>query len=224
MKKNRMYIKSLLCASALLAGSVGLSTAWAQQPGSMPAQQPGIPSPAQGAQQTSPSGMGPASENSGPSMQAMDDRTFVKEALEGGEAEVQLGQLAQQKSQSDDVKQFAQKMVTDHTQMGQDMMAVAKNLGVSAPNSLSKKDKQFMAKLAGLSGAQFDQEYIKAMVKDHKDDLKAFKDEAQMAQDSGVKQEAQKGQQVIQEHLQMIEQIAQSHNVSAGQKETSSLQ
>jgi putative membrane protein len=81
-----------------------------------------------------------------------------------------------------------------------------------------------MAKLAGLSGAQFDQEYIKAMVKDHKDDLKAFKDEAQMAQDSGVKQEAQKGEQVIQEHLQMIEQIAQSHNVSAGQKETSSLQ
>ena len=46
------------------------------------------------------------------------DRVFLKAALEGGMAEVQLGQLALQKSSNADVKQFARRMVDDHTKMG----------------------------------------------------------------------------------------------------------
>ena len=49
----------------------------------------------------------------------MADQSFVSEAMQGNMAEVQLAQLAQQKSQSQDVKQFAQKMANDHTQMNQ---------------------------------------------------------------------------------------------------------
>lgn len=71
-----------------------------------------------------------------------------------------------------------------------------------------------MAKLEGLSGQQFDEEYIKAMVKDHRQNLKEFKGEAQMAQDPSVKQAAEQGASVISQHLQMIEQIAQNHNVA----------
>jgi putative membrane protein len=151
--------------------------------------------------------------------QAINDQEFVRKALEGGAAEVQLGQLAEQKSQSPDVKQFGQKMVQDHTQLGDQVMKpVAKQLGVKEPKELSKKDKQLVASLEGLSGPQFDQEYIKAMVKDHKQDLKDFTNEAQMAQDPNVKKAAQEGTAVISQHLQMIEQIAQSHNVTADGK------
>jgi putative membrane protein len=147
--------------------------------------------------------------------QAINDQEFVRKALEGGAAEVQLGQLAEQKSQSPDVKQFGQKMVQDHTQLGDQVMKpVAKQLGVKEPKELSKRDKQLVASLEGLSGPQFDQEYIKAMVKDHKQDLKDFKSEAQMAQDPNVKKAAQEGTTVISQHLQMIEQIAQSHSVA----------
>jgi putative membrane protein len=71
-----------------------------------------------------------------------------------------------------------------------------------------------MAKLEGLSGPQFDEAYIQAMVKDHKEDLKEFKDEAQAAQNQNVKQAAQQGAGVISQHLQLIQQIAQSHNVA----------
>ena len=70
-----------------------------------------------------------------------------------------------------------------------------------------------MEKLQGLSGQQFDTEYIQMMVKDHKQDLKDFQSEAQNAQDPNVKQVAQKGVDVISKHLQIIEQIAQAHNV-----------
>jgi putative membrane protein len=128
-------------------------------------------------------------------------------------AEVQLGQLAQEKSQSEDVKQFGQRMVQDHTQLGTQMQPAAKQLGVSQPKGPSKKDKQLMAKLQGLTGPQFDEEYIRAMVKDHRQDLKDFKTEVEMTQDPGVKSVAQQGEAVIADHLKAIEQIAQAHNI-----------
>jgi putative membrane protein len=152
------------------------------------------------------------------SQQSMVDQAFVRKALEGGAAEVQLGQLAQQKSQSEDVKQFGQKMVQDHTQLGDQIKPIAQQLGVKEPKGPSKKDKQLMAKLEALSGPQFDEAYIQAMVKDHKQDMKDFKDAAQVTQDPNVKQVAQQGAGVISQHLQLIQQIAQSHNVDVNGK------
>jgi putative membrane protein len=140
--------------------------------------------------------------------------------------EVQLGQLAQQKSQSNDVKQFGQKMVNDHGQMGDKWFKpVAQQLGISEPKGLSKKDKKEIAKLEGLSGEEFDREYITMMVKDHQQDLKEFKDQAQSAQNPNVKQIAQQGTNIIAQHLQLIEQIAKSHNITveASSKGSSSM-
>jgi len=82
--------------------------------------------------------------------------------------------------------------------MGDQLMKpIAKQLGVKEPKEPSKKDKQLIAKLEGLSGPQFDEEYIKAMVKDHQQDLREFKDAAKMAQDPNVKQAAQQGAGMI---------------------------
>jgi putative membrane protein len=146
---------------------------------------------------------------------AIQDKDFVHSALEGGMAEVQLGQLAAQKGASDDVKQFGQKMVQDHTQLANQMKQVADQMGVREPKGLSKKDKELVSKLNTLSGAQFDEVYIQAMVKDHKKDLSDFKQEAENSQNPAVKQVAQQGGQMIDQHLQMIEQIAKSHNVKS---------
>jgi putative membrane protein len=196
-------VPALLTSAALLAQAPPSSGGAAQQP-SMPSQtqaNPNMPSPGAGAEGA------PTGQNFG-------DQAFVAKALEGGVTEVQLGQLAEQKSQSNDVKQFAQKMVSDHSQMGDKWFKpLAKQMGVSEPKGPSKKDKKLIEKLQGLSGEQFDTEYIQAMVKDHKADLKDFQNEAQMAQDPSVKQIATQGVDVISKHLQMIEQIAQAHNV-----------
>lgn len=192
-------VPALLASAALLAQAP--PSGGGQQP--MPSQPPSSAAPSPG-----------AAPEAAPTGQNFGDQAFVSKALEGGVAEVQLGQLAQQKSQSNDVKQFAQKMVSDHSQMGEKWFKpVAKQMGVSEPKGPSKKDKKLIEKLQGLSGQQFDTEYIQAMVKDHKEDLKDFQSEAQMAQDPTVKQIAQQGSTVIQQHLQLIEQIAQAHNV-----------
>ena len=128
-------------------------------------------------------------------------------------AEVQLGQLASEKGSSDDVKQFGQQMMTDHTKLGDQMKQVALQFGVTPPTSMSKKDKELMAKLQGLSGTQFDNAYIVAMVKDHKKDAEDFKAEAQQTQNPALQQVTRQGEQVIDQHLQMIDKIAESHNL-----------
>ena len=205
----------LLSASALLTGT----TARAQMPGGQqPSQQPNMPN--QQPQPQNPSLGYPGTDpNATTSPQTIGDQAFVSKALEGADAEVQLGQLAEQKSQSADVKQFAQKMVADHAQMDDKWFKpVAKQLGVSEPKGPSKKDKKQIAKLESLSGTDFDTAYIQAMVNDHKEDLKDFQTEANIAQDPNVKMVAQQGSTIISQHLQLIETIAKNHNVDVDGK------
>jgi putative membrane protein len=167
-----------------------------------------------------PSTQGPGSyPHATASPQQVGDQEFVSRALQGEDAEIELSQLAQQKSQSEDVKQFARKMVLDHSQMSDKWFKpLAKQLGVSEPNGISRKDKKLIARLETFSGNDFETEYIKAMVKDHKDDLRDFQSEAQMTLNPNVKRVAQQGQTVISEHLLLIEQVAKNHNVPVEDK------
>lgn len=146
---------------------------------------------------------------------AMMDKAFVRQALQGSMAEVQFGQLAVQKSNNPDVKQFGQKMVDDHTKLGDAMKQVAQQMNVKPPDSLSGKDKSTIAKLNAQNGDEFDKAYIKDMVKDHKQDEKEFKQEAQNTSNPALKDLVSKGGEMIDQHLQMIEQIAQKNNVVA---------
>ena len=144
------------------------------------------------------------------------DQKFARTAMEGGMAEVQLGQLATQKASADDVKQFGQKMVDDHSKLNDQMKQLAPSLGVTPPTQLSAKDEALQTKLQGLSGDQFDKAYIQAMVSDHKKDLQEFKKEAGTTQNSQLKDAAKQGATVIQSHLEMIQQLAKTHHVETG--------
>jgi len=146
------------------------------------------------------------------------DKMFVKKAMQGNIAEVQLGQLTLQKSSNDQVKKFAQKMIDDHTKMNEEMKPVADQLHADVPTEVSKKDKSLISKMQSLSGPAYDQAYIKDMVKDHKQDLSEFQSEASSGQDPTVKDAASQGSRVIAEHLQMIQQIAKDQNVNMASK------
>jgi len=207
---------SLLAFAGIACLSIAPAMAQMNSGGAAQQQQPGSP-----AQQTTPGsqpGMSPLDQANGqgqdPSAQMM-DKAFVRNALQGGMAEVQLGQLALQKSSNDDVKQFAQRMVDDHTKLGDEMKQVAQQMSVKPPDSISGKDKSTINKLQALNGDAFDKAYIKDMVKDHEKDQKEFKQEAQNASNPALKQAAAQGEQVVSQHLQMIQQIAQKDNVVA---------
>jgi len=142
------------------------------------------------------------------------DKHFVSEALKGGMAEVELGQLAQEKASSEDVKAFGKKMVEDHSRLGDQMKEVATQVGVKPPSSPTIMEQMEIKKLKGLDGAQFEQEYIKAMVKDHEGDLKDFKNEAANGKSAVVKEAANHGVDVVSGHLTMIQAIARAHNIT----------
>lgn len=148
------------------------------------------------------------------------DKRFVHSALEGGNAEVALGQLAAQKGSSEDVKQFGQKMVDDHTKMGEQMKQVAQQEGIGVPDGMPAKDKALQAKLKSLSGESFDKAYIKAMVQDHQKDLSEFQKEANSGNDTSIKDAASQGSQIISQHLQMAQEMARKHNVQTGTSST----
>ena len=149
------------------------------------------------------------------------DKKFVTEALKGGMAEIELGQLATQKGSSDDVKKFGQQMVDDHTKLGDQMKTVAGQIGVTPPTMIAPKDKMLKTKLEAMSGDAFDKAYIKAMVKDHEADDMAFKKEASTGTSTAVKDAATQGDQVVEQHLSMIKDMAKKHNVMTGSQSAS---
>lgn len=140
----------------------------------------------------------------------MADKVFLKKAMQGSMAEIQLGQLALTKSSNDQVKQFAQKMIDDHGKLNDQAKPVAMQNNVPVPAGPSKKDKAVMAKLQTMSGAAFDKAYIQDMVKDHQADDKDFKTEAMSGQNSSIKDLASQGEPIIASHLQMVQQISKS--------------
>jgi putative membrane protein len=194
----------------------GASAMAQSSPGSMQQPQPGTQQTQPGASQQpgmNPMNQDPNAPTNGQTSPA--DKMFVKKALEGGMAEVELGQLALQKSSNDDVKQFAQRMVDDHTKMGDQMKPIARQIGVKVPDGPSKKDQATMARLQALNGDAFDKAYMKDMVKDHKTDLNDFKTEAASGSNPQVKDAANQGSQIISQHLQMAQQINQKESTTA---------
>ncbi len=194
-----------------IAGSVILAGAlYAQMPSSNgnpqgipPGQVPGRPDA------TNPNGpgMGPldTEQQSRPADPAAADKEFVKEAAQGGVAEVELGKLAQEKGSSVAVKQFGARMVQDHSKANQDLQQAATAAKIDVPTAMSGKDQKLEKKLSKLSGPSFDREYVKAMVSDHKNDLKAFKRESESGNLPQIKEFAANTIPALEEHLKSAE-------------------
>src|SRR4051812_3598550 len=72
------------------------------------------------------------------------DTTFVKQAAEGGMVEVQVGQLAAQKGQNEQIKQLGQRIQTDHTKSNQDLQQLAQKVGVTVPAELDRRHKKII--------------------------------------------------------------------------------
>ena len=136
------------------------------------------------------------------------DSSFIKNAAEGGMAEVELGQLAQQKATNPAVKEFGAMMVTDHTAANDKLKTVAAAKQVSLPDSPSLIQKASKAKLEMMSGDSFDKSYVKGMIEDHKADIKEFQKEAMEGKDPQVKAFAAATLPTLKKHLQKIQAIA----------------
>lgn len=135
------------------------------------------------------------------------DRKFVEEAAEGGQMEVELGQMAKQKASNDAVKQFGERMATDHSKANQELAQLAAGKGIELPKQPGRKAQSEQDRLSKASGSTFDREYVKMMVKDHEKDVAAFKRASKDAKDPDVKAWAAKTLPTLEDHLKSIKQI-----------------
>jgi len=119
------------------------------------------------------------------------DKTFMKKAAKGGMMEVAMGNLASQNAQSDDVKSFGKKMVTEHSKAGEELKSIASQKGVTLP-----------AKEPTVKWSS-DKAYMSTMVKDHEKDLAEFQEQAKTGSDPELKKFAEDTAKMVQEHLDL---------------------
>jgi putative membrane protein len=157
--------------------------------------------------QTGTSGQTPRSDANKTAMKAGggSDQMFVTKAAKGGLAEVQLGQLAADKASSDQVKQFGQRMVSDHSKANDELKSLAQKKNITLPTDLDPQDKATHDRLSKLSGAAFDRAYMQHMLADHRKDVNEFKRESTAGKDPDVKAWAEKTLPTLEEHLKLAQ-------------------
>ena len=144
-----------------------------------------------------------------------DAQHFAEQAAKRGAAEVELGRLAAERSANAEVKQFAQMMVSDHTQAGNELRQAASANGLQLAGELPDDSEKLMQELQGLRGPEFDREYMEAMVEAHRE-MRAMVsrrvDDARLMTDNGALEMAINGWAAaalpkIEAHLAMAEKI-----------------
>ena len=193
-----MAAKKLIHSATVAALAFGLSQAALGQnsPSTTPSTAPSTKT------MTTPSttGTAPASNLS------RGDRKFIEDAAAGGVAEVELGKLAEQNGASDQVKQFGKRMVEDHQKANDQLKKIADSKGLKLPADMSASERREYDKLQKKTGADFDREYMKEMVSEHKKDVKDFESAAKKADDPDVKNFASTTLPTLHQHLDMAQQ------------------
>ena len=211
MAKSKL-LTALLGASAtfVLASALNVQAQNTTQSGS------GTPQPAAGQSSTQGSTASGAGMASAKKLSAADQK-LLRNMAQSNMSEIEAARLAQTKSQNDQVKSFAQRMIDDHTKALTDVQQVAQAKGVTLPTELTRAHKAKADKLAKLSGEQFDRAYMaQAGVADHKKAHSQLRSAANRARDPDVKALATRIQPSVEEHLKMAQDLHADHSGKSG--------
>ena len=144
---------------------------------------------------------------SGHNMENSDQR-FITSAAEANLAEIDMAKLVGQKSTDPAVKDFANRMVTDHTQASQRLATVAESNGVKLPTEESAAERNKKSELQKLSGAQLNEAYLRNELQGHKETISAFENEIEHGQNQETKSYAEQTLPTLQDHIRIAEDVA----------------
>lgn len=139
-----------------------------------------------------------------------DDAEFAVKAADAGLLEVQLGTLALTKASSPQVKQYAQMMVDDHTKANNELTALAQQKNITLPTTLGNENQRRYDNFNEKTGADFDKEYMDQMVKDHRDVIDDFEEQAEDGNDADLKSWASSKLTGLRHHLEEAERIQET--------------
>ncbi|MGM9476035.1 DUF4142 domain-containing protein [Pedobacter sp. GSP4] len=132
--------------------------------------------------------------------------TFLRKAAVGGIMEIEAAKLAKSNAKNQKVKDFAAKMLTDHTQANVELKALAVKKKVITPDALPADDQMHLDQMKKMTGADFDKHYMDMMVTDHEKTVELFKLGMQN-RDQSIKEWASKTLKVIESHDALAKQL-----------------
>jgi putative membrane protein len=135
------------------------------------------------------------------------DTRFVNKFLEDNMAVVEASQLALQRSQDQNIRNYAQKMINDHTAAGQTLMPIASRHDITGPTALSQGHQRMLARLNELNGAAFDRAYIDGMIRTQDETIKDLDNETVHGQSQVINVWVMNTRPVLLQHNEIALQI-----------------
>lgn len=162
-------------------------------------------------------GVPPAAAPAPPGAAALSGAEIAQILSVTDSAEIMPSQLALERAQNPQVREFAQRMITEHGMLEDSLRALEQRTQLTpAPSSLSQQiqaeSRGTMRNLQQLSGAEFDRAYVQAMVQSHQEALNTIDTQLiPSAQEPGLRTALeQRVRPVVASHLQQIQQIQQT--------------
>jgi len=138
------------------------------------------------------------------------DARFARAAVLAGSAEEQLGQLAEKNASSASVKEYARMVAEDHGKANDQLHQLVIKDGVKVRDGMKQPDHSTYDRLSKMSGAQFDQAFVKQMVEDHQKAVELFQQEISDGQNADFKKFAADTLPALQRHLERAQSLQQS--------------
>jgi len=135
------------------------------------------------------------------------DGQFVYQASAMGLGEVNLGTIAAKQGSHAAVKRFGQRMVADHTKANEELIALANKWRLKVAPRMDAEHQRMADRLVKLSGPEFDREYIRSQIDDHKAAIALFEKEAREGKSEPLRQWANKALPILRDHLKMAEEL-----------------
>jgi predicted outer membrane protein len=132
---------------------------------------------------------------------------FLIQAMQDSMAEIQVCELAIEKSRNPDVQAFAQSMIDEHGRMGRDMEQLAVRKKLDVPQEIRAEQEMTVDELSSLDGRDFEQRWIQYNIDVHERDIKVFNHYAGEEQDEDIRKMAQEGAKVFGQHLKMAHDV-----------------
>ena len=130
---------------------------------------------------------------------------FAERAASSNQFEIQSSQLAMEKTQTPEVRTFAEQMVADHTAAGEKMMAAAKASGIEAPTALMPDHQALLDSLGGTAADSFDNAYVQAQLAAHQEAVALFEGYSQRGEEGELKTFATETLPTLQAHLAALQ-------------------
>jgi len=139
---------------------------------------------------------------------ANNDANFLQLAAQADMTTAHLGQMAVDRGNQDEIKNFAKTLVQDHTSDYQQLTALSMKTGDSIPTAIDKANNREIQAFERYKGKAFDRKFVLNQAIEHEKLVKAFQKEAEQGSNPDIKAYASKALPTIERHLHDVENLA----------------